>query len=106
NWWSTGARKNFSSPRRTKRPPNTSKAAMGDFTSIVKTQSRASDWDPSDDDSAVTVLRTLEAGRHSLFGEGEYHKYRQSVLDELARGTRCRPFTLVTFAVVGTFLFA
>jgi hypothetical protein len=72
----------------------------------VNAQSRTPDRDPPDNDSAVAVLRALEEERHSLFGEAEYRKYRKCILDELAGGARCRPSTLVTFAVVGALLLA
>src|SRR5688572_23516842 len=52
------------------------------------------------DDSAVEILRSIEEERGKMFTETEYREMRQVVLDELAHGARCRPFTLVTFGVI------
>src|SRR5438034_10083432 len=54
-----------------------------------------------DDDSAVAVLQQLAEERGQLFSEKEYQEMRRSVVEELALGARRRPFTLLTFAVVG-----
>ena len=53
-----------------------------------------------DDDSAVAILRHLEEERGKMFTEAEYREMRGTVLDELARGARIRPFTLFTFGVL------
>jgi PHD/YefM family antitoxin component YafN of YafNO toxin-antitoxin module len=55
----------------------------------------------SDDDSPVAILRHLEDERGQMFTEAEYQQMRATVLEELAHGARLRPFTLLTFAVVG-----
>ena len=52
------------------------------------------------DDSAVEVLRSIAEERGKLFTEAEYQEMRRTVLDEVAHGARCRPFTLVTFGMV------
>jgi hypothetical protein len=52
------------------------------------------------DDSAVELLRDIEDERGKLFSEAEYQDMRRLVLDELAHGARCRPFTWFTFSVV------
>jgi hypothetical protein len=59
-----------------------------------------------DDDSPVTVLRQLEEERGKMFTEAEYRTMRAAVLHELAPGTRLRPFTLFTVAVVAAGLVA
>ena len=59
-----------------------------------------------DDDSAVTLLQHLEMERGSTYSEAEYQDMRRTIIDELAQGARCRPFTLFTFAVVGLGLLA
>jgi hypothetical protein len=51
-------------------------------------------------DSAVDVLRSIEEERGKLFTEAECQEMRQTVLDEVAYGARCRPFTLITFGTV------
>jgi hypothetical protein len=58
------------------------------------------------DDSAVAALRHIEEERGHAFNEAEYREMRQSVVEELARGAQCRPFTLFTFAAVGLLLLA
>jgi len=57
------------------------------------------------DDSPVAVLQGLEEDRRTILTEKEYREMRQSVLDELCRGPRCRPSTVATFLVVGLLLF-
>jgi hypothetical protein len=52
------------------------------------------------DDSAVSMLRHLDAERGRSFTEHDYQELRRAVLDELAGGARLRPFTLFTFAIV------
>jgi hypothetical protein len=61
---------------------------------------RPSDPPEGNDGSAVTVLRELEEERRDSLRDAEYQRMRQAIIEELARGPRCRPFTLVTFAVV------
>jgi hypothetical protein len=56
---------------------------------------------PAEDESAVTALRQLKEERGRSFTEAEYLEIRRAILDELAHGARCRPFTLVTFGAVG-----
>ena len=72
----------------------------------AKSSTRDPAAEPAGDDSALTVLRWLagERGRH--FTEAEYREARQSVLEELAHGPRCRPSTLGTFAIIGLLLLA
>lgn len=55
----------------------------------------------SDDASAVAILRHLDDERGHMFTEADYQQMRATVLEELAHGARLRPFTLLTFAVVG-----
>jgi len=69
-------------------------------------QGRRSNATALDDDSAVAILRHLENERGQMFTETEYQQMRDTVLDELAHGARFRPFTLLTFAVVGLGLLA
>jgi len=52
------------------------------------------------DDSAVSMLRHLEAERGQSLSEADYQELRRAVLAELAGGARLRPFTLFTFAIV------
>ena len=69
-----------------------------------RTNSNATSRQPGD--SAVAVLRSLEADRHEWFSPAEYREMRQAVIEELAHGARCRPFTLFTFGTVGVLLVA
>jgi PHD/YefM family antitoxin component YafN of YafNO toxin-antitoxin module len=69
-------------------------------------QSRASAAGGSDDESPIAILRHLEDERGQMFTEAEYQQMRATVLEELAHGARLRPFTLLTFAIVGLGLLA
>jgi PHD/YefM family antitoxin component YafN of YafNO toxin-antitoxin module len=68
---------------------------------LAPDQSRKPSVTVSDDESPVAILRHLEDERGQMFTEAEYQQMRDTVLEELAHGARLRPFTLLTFAVVG-----
>src|SRR5215510_3035605 len=73
---------------------------------FAQNQSRPTSASVLDDDSPVAILRHLEGERGQMFTEAEYQQMRATVLEELAHGARFRPFTLLTFAVVGLGLMA
>jgi hypothetical protein len=57
-----------------------------------------------DADNPQVLLQSLAAERGRMLTEAEYQQMRQSILDELARGPRYRPFTVFTFGVVSVLL--
>jgi hypothetical protein len=58
-------------------------------------------------DSARTFLEALAQERGTrLLPESDYVETRRMILHELATGPRARPFTLVTFALIGLVLVA
>jgi hypothetical protein len=60
----------------------------------------------AEEDSAAMALQGLEKGRREFLTEAEYQMMRRGILEQLKRGPRVRPLTVLTFAFLGVLALA